>query len=508
MTLAINLLTLSILFLGIVVGYLIRHIIMRYRRDSIEAKIRALVENAKTESRDILINARDRAAKIIEDANKEERARKGQLIRAEDRLAKREEVLEKKNSTIERKEKELDAEIFKNKKMKTEVGELRDKLFQELERISGLSREDAKNELFAIAERNYKEDLQASLQKLEKERYEEIERKSRDIMLSSIQRYARSHISDILTSSVNLPDADLKGKIIGREGRNIRALERATGVEVIVDETPDAITLSSFDPIRRQIAKLALENLIKDGRIQPARIEEKVEEARKLINERVKEAGEAAVYEVGILDLPREIVFLLGRLAFRTSYAQNVLDHSIEAAHLAGMIAYELGLNVEISKKSALLHDIGKAVDHEIEGDHIEIGRKILQKYKIDERVIKAMESHHETYPFSTPESYVVAAAEAVSAARPGARRDTLENYLKRIEELEKIALSFDGIEKAYAISGGKEVRVFVVADKIDDFTAMKLAREIADRIEQELKYPGEIKVNVIREIRAVEYAR
>lgn len=503
-----NFISLFALIFGFGIGYLIRHVIVRYRRDSIEAKIRTLVEKAKNEAKDTLINARDKAAKIIEDANQEEKERKNQLLRLEERLVKREEILEKKIFILEKEERSLEVEGNKLKKIRSELGQFKEKLLKELERVSSLTLEQAKSELFNLAEKNHKEDLLKSLQKLEKERYEEIERKARDIMLASLQRYARSHISEVLTSSVTLPNEDLKGKIIGREGRNIRTLERLTGVEVIVDETPDAITLSSFDPIRRQIAKIALENLIKDGRIQPARIEEKVEEAKRLISEKIKEAGEAAVYEVGILDLPREIVFLLGRLSFRTSYAQNVLDHSIEAAHLAGMLAAELGLNVEIAKKGALLHDIGKAVDHEIEGDHIEIGRKILEKYRMDSRVIKAMEAHHETYPFAIPEAYIVAAAEAVSAARPGARRDTLEKYLKRIEELEKIALSFDGVEKAYAISGGKEVRVFVVPEKWDDLGMLKLAREIANRIESDVNYPGEVKINIIRETRAVEYAR
>ncbi|HOX21812.1 MAG TPA: ribonuclease Y, partial [Candidatus Paceibacterota bacterium] len=289
---------------------------------------------------------------------------------------------------------------------------------------------------------------------------------------------------------------------------NIRTLERLTGVDIIIDESPDTITLSSFDPIRRETAKLALEKLIKDGRIQPARIEEKIEEAKKEINEKIKDAGENAVYEIGILDLPKEIIYLLGRLNYRSSYGQNVLQHSIEAAHLAGMIAAELGGNVEISKKAALLHDIGKAIDHEVEGTHVELGRRILQKYGLSNEIIKAIEPHHEDYPFETPESYIVAAAEAISAGRPGARRDSLDNYLKRLEELEKLAASFSGVEKAYAIQAGRELRVFVVPEKIDDLGALNLAKDISAKIQEELNYPGEIKVTVIRETRAVEYAR
>ena len=327
-------------------------------------------------------------------------------------------------------------------------------------------------------------------------------------MRVAIQRFSRSNVGEITTSFVTIPDEEMKGKIIGREGRNIRTLERLTGVDIIIDETPDTITLSSFDPIRRETAKVALEKLIKDGRIQPARIEEKVEEAKKEINEKIREAGENAVYEVGVLDLPKEIIYLLGRLNYRQSYGQNVLRHSIEAAQLAGMIAAELGVNIETAKRAALLHDIGKAIDHEVEGTHIELGRRILQKYGLSEDIIKAIEPHHEDYPFETPESYVVAAAEAISASRPGARRDTLENYLKRLEELEKLALSFEGVEKAYAIQAGRELRVFVIPEKIDDLGTLNLAKEISAKIEAELNYPGEIKVNVIRETRAVEYAR
>ena len=302
--------------------------------------------------------------------------------------------------------------------------------------------------------------------------------------------------------------ANLKGKIIGREGRNIRTIERLTGVELVIDETPETIIISSFDPMRREIAKLALQKLIKDGRIQPAKIEEKVEEAKNEIENRIYELGEEAAYEVGIYDLPKEIIQLLGRLSFRTSFGQSVLTHSIEMAHLAGMIAAELGADVEIAKRGALLHDIGKAIDHEVPGTHVELGRKILKKYGVDEGVIKAMESHHEEYPFSTPESFIVAAADVLSAARPGARRGTLESYIKRLEDLEKIATSFPGVKQAYAVSAGRELRVFVVPEQIDDFRALQLARDIASKIESELKFPGEIKVNVIREMRAVEYAR
>ena len=323
-----------------------------------------------------------------------------------------------------------------------------------------------------------------------------------------MQRYARSHVAELTTTVFNLTNEDLKGKIIGREGRNIRTLERLTGVEVIVDETPESIILSSFDPLRREIASVALEKLIKDGRIQPAKIEEKVEEAKQELGKRMLAIGEQAALEVGVLDLPKEILQLLGRLHFRTSYGQNVLVHSIEMAHISSMMASELGADAEVAKKGALLHDIGKAISHEVEGTHVDLGRKILKKYGIAEAVIRAMESHHEEYPFSTPESFIVTAADVLSAARPGARRDTVENYLKRLEELEKIVNSFAGVKNSYALSAGREIRVFVVPEKVDDFGALQMAKNIAAKIQSELKYPGEIRVNVIREMRAVEYAR
>jgi len=340
------------------------------------------------------------------------------------------------------------------------------------------------------------------------ERREEIEKKSLEILTTVIQRYARSSAAELTTTTIQLPDEEFKGKIIGKEGRNIRTFEKLTGVELVIDETPDSIVISSFDPIRREVARLALEKLIKDGRIQPAKIEEKVEEANQEINKRIVEAGEAATYEVGVYDLPKEIIQLLGRLNFRTSYGQNVLRHSVEVAHFAGMIAEELGVNADIARKGALLHDIGKSIDHEVAGSHVEIGRKILKKYGVNDTIIQAMEAHHEEYPYASNEAYVVAAADAVSAARPGARRDTLENYIKRLSDLENIASGFEGVKNAYAISAGRELRIFVTPEKTDDFGSLQLAREIAKKIESELKYPGEIKVVVIRETRAVEYAK
>jgi ribonucrease Y len=496
------------LAIGSTLGYLARQSIAKRQLGSIEEKIATMVESAKTEAKDIVFRAKDRAVKFLEDAKREEKRMLDQVMRQSDRISRKEEVLDKKNENIERDKRDLDHKIVQVKQIKADLAKMQEEENNKLISIANMTENDARDELLKNVERDYGEEIIKTIKKLETERKDAIEKKAFDIMASAIQRYARSNVADVTTSIVNIPDNDLKGRIIGREGRNIKALERATGIEVIVDETPGVITISGFDPIRREVARLALDKLIKDGRIQPAKIEEKVEEAREDIRKKIQEMGEAAVFETGIIGLPSQVVHLLGRLHFRTSYGQNVLLHSIEATHLAGMLARELGVNVEIAKKGALLHDIGKSVDHEIEGTHVELGRRILEKYGIEREVIQAMESHHEDYPFSTPESFVVAAAEATSAARPGARKDTLENYLKRLEELEKIANSFNGVEKSYAIQAGREIRVFVTPEKIDDLRAIKLAREIADRIQDDLKYPGEIKVNVIRELRAVEYAK
>ena len=493
---------------GLVAGYLIRQLIASKNANSAETQIKRQLEEAKTQSKEVLLEAKDKAVKILEDAKDQEKEHLAILSRQEERLSSQMKKLEQRENEIDGSKKDLEKQISQVKTVRQESEDLKKQSEVVLEQIAKLTEEEAKAKLLAQVEENHKTELVSAIVKMEKNKIEELEKRAQEIMTVAIQRYARSHISEITTSTVNLPSDELKGRIIGKEGRNIRTLERLTGVEIIVDETPESITLSSFDPLRREIAKTALLKLMSDGRIQPARIEEKVEEAKKEVNKKVLEAGEAAVYEVGVLGLPREIIMLLGRLAFRTSYGQNVLLHSIEMAHLANMIAKELGANAEVAKKAALLHDIGKAVDHEIDGTHLELGRKILAKYGIDNAVIKAMESHHEDYPFATPEAYIVTAADAISGARPGARRDTVENYIKRLTELENIVNAFSGVEKSYAISAGREIRIFVQPDKVDDLQALKLAKEMAQKIESELKYPGEIKVNVIRETRAVEYAK
>ena len=496
------------LALGATLGYLVRQQISLRSKDSVEQQIKTQLEKAEKESREIVLDAKTKAAAVFDEIKKEEKERKTRLDGLEERLLKREESLEKEFSNINFKNNQLKKDEEKLTVLKQELSQSENRLMKELERVAGLSREEAKNKLVEEIKSEHNKDLALTMQKLEQQRRDEVEKKSIEIITTAIQRYARSHVADLTTTAFHIDNEDLKGKIIGREGRNIRALERATGVEFVIDEAPDTIMISSFDPMRRETARLALEKLIKDGRIQPAKIEEKVAEAQQELAKRTQELGEQAALEVGIIDLPKEIIQLLGRLHFRTSYGQNMLVHSIEMAHIAAMMAAELGLNVEVAKKGALLHDIGKAIDHEVEGTHIELGRKILKKYNVDERVIKAMESHHEDYPYSIPEAFIVTTADILSGARPGARRDNLENYFKRLGDLEKIATGFHGVKNAYALSAGREIRVFVIPEKIDDFGALQLSKDIATKIQSELKYPGEIKVNVIREMRSVEYAR
>lgn len=505
---ALILLSVALLGGGAVLGYFIRQVVAQKRKSSIEARLKKLLEDSKAEAKEILLEAKEKASKVAEEAKQEERERTREVRRLEERLMERESGVDKRITEFDKRERELEERINRVKAVKVEIEKAREDAGKELERVSGLSREQAIQELMARVEKEANEDLMARIKKLESGGMEELERRAKNILATLIQRLATPTTSEVTTTTVAIPSDDLKGKIIGREGRNIKALERSAGVEIIVDDTPGSIVISAFDPVRRQVAKTALEVLIQDGRIQPARIEEAVEKAREEIEKQIKEAGEKAAYEVGIFDLDPRLLTLLGRLKFRTSYGQNVLQHSIEMTHLAGMLAEELGADVAIAKKGALLHDIGKAVDHEVTGTHVEIGRRILQKLGADSRVVQAMQSHHEEYPYETIESIIVQTVDAISASRPGARRDTLEAYLKRLEDLERIATSYTGVEKAYAISAGREIRIFVTPDKVSDIEAHDLARKIAVQVENELKYPGEIKVNVIRETRVIEYAR
>ncbi len=496
------------LAVGLVLGYFIRQIIAKQRAGSLEARLQKAAEKTKTEAKEHLLEAKNKAVQILEDAKKQERERQANLSKIEELLLKREEGIDKKTKEVEEKEKTLDESYKKTEELNKDLEEAKEKKLEELQNLSGLSRERAKEELLNLIKKENEELLLKEFHNLEREGKEKLDKRAKEILSSSLQRYSGSVVSEVTTSYVDLPSEELKGKIIGKEGRNIKALERLTGVDVVVDETPDSVMISSFDPIRRQIAKVALETLIKDGRIQPAKIEEAVADARDAINEKIKEAGEAAVYDVGITGLDPRLVQLLGRLRYRTSFGQNMLLHSIEAAHIAGMLASELGADVQVSKKGALFHDIGKAIDHEVQGTHVEIGRRILDKFGVDESVIKAMQSHHNDYPYETTEAIIVQVAESISAARPGARKDTVEAYLKRLEDIEKIVSSFNGVDKSYAIQAGREVRVFVKPEKISDLEMHQLAGRIAKQLETELKYPGEIKVNVIRESRAIEYAK
>jgi len=496
------------LLIGVGLGYFLRWIVSLGKKGSIELRMKQMMLEAQDEAKRITSDAEKKTEKILADARSEAKEKEAQITKTEERLAKREEFLDNRQMDLDN-----EAESLKEREVELEtrnenLSELETKKQNELERIARLSRDDAKKELLAEMERDADEDLAVGLQRIEQEHKEKLERKAQEILTTTVQRLASNVSSDLMSTTVDIPSDEIKGKIIGKEGRNIKAFERALGVEFVIDDTPGAITISSYDPIRRQVARLALENLILDGRIQPARIEEEAEKAKEEINKIVKQKGEEAVYETGVFNLDPRVVMILGRLYFRTSYGQNVLQHSIEMAHLAGMLAEELGADVPVAKAGALLHDIGKAIDHEVPGTHVEIGRRILHKFGVDEAVVKAMEPHHGEYPYETIESYIVQTADAISGSRPGARRDSVENYLKRLEELETLATNFEGVEKAYAVQAGREVRIFVTPEEINDTQAKKMARDIAIRIEQELKYPGEIKVNLIRESRVVEYAR
>ncbi len=494
--------------IGFVAGYIIRQILASKRISLAESKAQQILNDSKNKAQDILLEAKNTALKILEDAKKEEKERHSQLLRIENLLTKKETELEQKSAELNTEKESLKAKSAELAVLKQELDQDKEKQAKELERIAGLSREKAKEELVAVMEKEYQDDLITKIRKLEVDNKQELDKKAREIMALAIQRYAASHIADAMTTVVNLPSDEVKGKIIGKEGRNIKTIERLTGVDIIIDDTPEALVISGFDPVRRQIAKLALEKLIADGRIHPAKIEEMIEKAKVDINEKIREAGEAALFETGVGAVDPKLTYLLGRLAFRTSFGQNVLLHSVEMTHIAGMLAAELGADVMIAKKAALFHDIGKAVDHEVQGTHVEIGRKILQKFGMDPKVILGMEAHHEEYPYATIESRIVQSPDAISGARPGARKDTVEIYLKRLEDLERIASSFDGVEKSYAVQAGREMRIFVTPTRIDDLGAIKLAKDVAKKIEEEMKYPGEIKVNVIRETRAIEYAR
>lgn len=473
-----------------------------------ELDIQQMMLQAKDKEQKIIEEAERKAEDIVSTARAEIKQKEEDAKKNEERLIKKDELLLKRQADMDKEVEEVKAKIQEIKQIRENADKIELQKKEELQKIARLTPDEAKMEIIKTIEKESEEDILVRMKKLETTGAEKIEERAKEILATSIQRLSNSVTSDMLTTSVSIPSDEIKGKIIGKEGRNIKAFERCTGVEVIVDDTPGAITISSFDPVRRQIAKTALEKLILDGRIQPAKIEDMVKSAEEEINKIIKQKGEEAVYETGVLGLDPKVVSILGRLHFRTSYGQNVLAHSIEMTHIAGMLAEEIGANIQVAKAGALVHDIGKALDHEVVGTHVEIGRKILQKFGTDENIIKAMQAHHEEYPYETIESMIVQSADAISGGRPGARRDSIENYLKRLKDLEAVANSFKGVEKSYALQAGREIRIFVTPNEVTDLEAKKMARDIATRIESELKYPGEIKVSVIRESRTIEFAR
>jgi len=498
----------AVLLLGAGVGYYLRLIIALGKRRSIEIDIKQMMIGAKEEAQKITDEAKRKSEEQIAYLKEEEKKKENEFKETEKRLIKKDEFLDSRQVEVDKEAEEIKLKVEEIKKIQEKVLKIETEKINELERVAKLTENEAKDELFKDIEKKYEEDILVRIQKLENNNEEKLDRRAKDILAMSIQRLASSTASELMTTVVSIPNNEIKGKIIGKEGRNIRAFERASGVELIVDDTPGSIVISSFDPIRRQVARLALENLILDGRIQPAKIEELVEKAKEEINKIIKEKGEQAVYECGIFNFDPRIIAIIGRLYFRTSYGQNVLQHSIEMAHIAGMLAEELGADVAIAKAAALVHDIGKALDHEVQGTHVEIGMRILQKFGADERIITAIKSHHEDYPYETIESIIIQTADAISGGRPGARRDSVENYLKRLQELETLVNAFPAVEKSYALQAGREIRIFVTPEKISDTEARLMAHDIAVKIEQELKYPGEIKVTMIRETRIIEYAR
>lgn len=489
------------------IGYLIRQSIAQKRAEGAEAKAEKILKETKAKEQELLLAAREKSLKIIDEAKREEASRREEILQEKKRLETRESLFDKKLLEIEERQQKLTDKIGQVEAIKSDIQKIKDEQLTKLESIAGLNRGEAREELLKIAEEDSKEAILSRIRKLESQGREELERKSKEILTRVIERVAASHATEITTATVALPSDEMKGRIIGKEGRNIKTIEKLTGTEIIVDETPEMITVSSFSPIRRQVAKRALEKLIADGRIHPTRIEESIDDVKRELAQEIKKAGEDTLFELGITGLDPKLISVLGRLKFRTSYGQNILQHSKEVAHLASLLAAELGADAAVAKKGGLLHDIGKAIDHEITGTHTELGYNLLKKFGLPEEIAHLAIAHHEDSP-QTLEGIIVKAADAISGARPGARRESFEEYIKRLEDLERIATSLPGVEKAYAIQAGREVRAFVIPTEINDLQAYELAKNIAKRIEEELRYPGEIKVNVIRETRVIEYAR
>jgi len=493
-------------------GYLVRKLIAESKIASAEALARKILEEAQKDAeakkREAILEAKEEILRQKNEMERENKERRSEIQRLDRRLMQKEELLERKVEGIEKKEEALARKESDVEALKKDLSTMYDKQVVELERISGLTSDEARQILLADIEKEIQHEAAIMIKEIENKAKEEGEKRAREIITSAIQRCAADHVAETTVAVIPLPNDEMKGRIIGREGRNIRAFETATGIDLIIDDTPEAVILSGFDPIRREVARISLEKLIVDGRIHPARIEEMVDKARKEVEQQIREAGEQAIFETGMHGLHPELINLLGRLKYRTSYGQNVLKHSIEVAHLAGLMAAELGVDVQLAKRAGLLHDIGKAVDHEVEGPHVTIGVELAQKYRENKDVIHAIAAHHGDEEPKTIVAGLVQAADAISAARPGARRETLESYIKRLQKLEEIASTFEGVEKSYAIQAGREIRIMVKPDKVDDLGAIKLVREIAKRIENELDYPGQIKVIIIRETRVVDYAK
>ncbi|MBR5430332.1 MAG: ribonuclease Y [Firmicutes bacterium] len=506
------LIIIAALLVGVLIGYVVRKKLAEARIKSAEEAAAKILIDAKKESetrkKEALLEAKEEIHRLRTEADRDNKERHNEIVRQEKRLQKKEEDIDRKLDGIEKKEESVRRKDAESEAIRAKLTSLQEQKLQELENISGLTINEAKQMLLNSIEEDVKHEAAIMVRDIENNAREEGEKRAREIVAAAIQRVAADHVAETTVSVVSLPNEEMKGRIIGREGRNIRTLETMTGVDLIIDDTPEAVILSGFDPVRREIARVALEKLILDGRIQPGRIEEMVEKSRREVEQRIWEEGEQATFDTNVHGLHAELIKLLGRLKFRTSYGQNVLKHSIEVAHLAGVMAAELGADITLAKRGGLLHDIGKAIDHEVEGPHTQIGADIARKYKESPDVIHCILAHHGDVEIASLEAALVQAADTISAARPGARRETLEYYIKRLQKLEEIAESFNGVEKCYAIQAGREIRIIVQPDKVDDIMATRVARDIAKRVEDELEYPGQIKVVVIRETRAVDYAK